>query len=284
MLSPAGSETMADDGPLVIDSVTRFGSDAAGRVCIGASHGGVYAAYLCAKAGLRGVVLHDAGIGKDGAGIAGLAYLDALAVPAAAIDHRSAVIGDGADCFGRGALSRVNAAAEAIGLRPGLPVREAAALLLERAPPAARPPPPARESRFGLEGFGAAPVWALDSASLLSEADRGAIAAIGSHGNVLGGQPETAAKADVFAALFNDAGLGPAGPGATRLPALDARGIAAATVSAASARIGDGRSTAADGVLSRVNATAARLGLREGMDAPAALALLASAWVETRRA
>lgn len=275
---------MADDAPLVIDSVTRFAPDAAGRVCVGASHGGVYAAYLCAKAGLRGVVLHDAGVGRDGAGIAGLAYLDALAVPAAAIDHRSAVIGDGADCLARGALSRVNAAAEALGLRPGLAVREAAALLLDRAPTAARRPPPARESRFPLEGFGAAPVWALDSASLMEEADRGAVVATGSHGNILGGRPETAAKADVFAALFNDAGLGPAGPGATRLPALDARGIAAATVAAASARIGDGRSTAADGVLSRVNTAAARLGLREGMDAPTALTRLASAWEEKRRA
>ncbi len=269
--------------PLVVDSVTRFGPDAAGRVCVGASHGGVYAAYLCAKAGLRGVVLHDAGTGKDGAGIAGLHHLDALAVPAAAIDHRSAVIGDGADCFGRGVLSRVNAAAEALGLRAGMAAREAAALLLERAPPAATRPPPAREARFRLEGFGAAPVWALDSASLLSEQDRGAIAAIGSHGNLLGGRPETAAKIEVFAALFNDAGLGPAGPGATRLPALDAQGIAAATVSATSARIGDGRSTAADGVLSRVNAAAARLGLLEGMGAPAALPLLAAAWEEKHR-
>jgi hypothetical protein len=270
--------------PLVIDSVTRFRPDAAGRVCVGASHGGVHAAYLCAMAGLRGVVLHDAGVGRDGAGIAGLAYLEALAIPAAAMDHRSAVIGDGADCLTRGALSRVNAAAEALGLRPGMAVREAAALLLDRASPAARRPPPARESRFRLEGFGAAPVWALDSASLMGETDRGAIVATGSHGNVLGGRPGTAAKVDVFAALYNDAGLGPAGPGATRLPALDARGIAAATVSAASARIGDGRSTAADGVLSRVNATAVRLGLREGMDAPTALARFASAWEGKGRA
>jgi len=275
---------MGDEAPLVVDSVTGFGPEAAGRVCIGASHGGVYAAFLCAEAGLRGVVLHDAGIGKDGAGVSGLHYLDALALPAAAIDHRSAVIGDGADCLARGALSRANAAAEALGLRPGMAAREAAAVLLERAPAAARRPPPAREARFRLEGFGAAPVWALDSASLLGGGDRGAVVAVGSHGNLLGGRPETAAKAEVFAALFNDAGLGPAGPGATRLPALDARGVAAATVSAASARIGDGRSTAFDGVLSRVNAAAARLGLLEGMGALAALALLASAWGEKNRA
>jgi hypothetical protein len=47
------------------------------------------------------------------------------------------------------------------------------------------------------------------------------------------------------AALFNDAG---GGPGTARLGVLEARGVAAATVSAESARIGDGRSTFADGI------------------------------------
>ena len=67
-------------------------------------------------------------------------------------------------------------------------------------------------------------------------------------------------------ALYNDAGIGKDEAGVSRLPALDARGIAAATVSAASARIGDARSTYEDGIISRVNASAAALGLREGID------------------
>jgi hypothetical protein len=53
----------------------------------------------------------------------------------------------------------------------------------------------------------------------------------------------------------------------SRLPALDARGIPAGTVSAASARIGDARSTYEDGIISRVNARSAALGLREGITA-----------------
>jgi len=54
-------------------------------------------------------------------------------------------------------------------------------------------------------------------------------------------------------------------PGVSRLPALDRRGIAALTVAAASARIGDARSSYEDGVLSRVNGSAAALGLKPGM-------------------
>jgi hypothetical protein len=50
----------------------------------------------------------------------------------------------------------------------------------------------------------------------------------------------------------------------TRLPALEARGIAAGTVAAASARIGDARSTYEDGILSRVNPCAAALGIVPG--------------------
>ncbi len=50
--------------------------------------------------------------------------------------------------------------------------------------------------------------------------------------------------------------------------------IAAATVSCHTARIGDGRSTYDTGVLSRVNATAARLELKEGMSAREAVARL----------
>jgi hypothetical protein len=50
----------------------------------------------------------------------------------------------------------------------------------------------------------------------------------------------------------------------TRLPALAARGIAAVTVSAASARIGEARSMWETGAISHVNAPAAALGARAG--------------------
>jgi len=78
----------------------------------------------------------------------------------------------------------------------------------------------------------------------------------------------------VRAAFYNDAGIGIDEAGVSRLPALEARGIPAATVSAQSARIGDARSTYEDGVLSRVNAQAAALGLAPGMTARDAVALL----------
>jgi hypothetical protein len=96
----------------------------------------------------------------------------------------------------------------------------------------------------------------------------------GSHGGLLGGRPEAALKADALAAVYNDAGIGIDEAGITRLPALDARKIAAATVAATSARIGEGLSTYQDGNISRINQTAAEFGAREGMSAMAFVACI----------
>ncbi len=101
----------------------------------------------------------------------------------------------------------------------------------------------------------------------------------GSHGGLLGGRPETALKYDALAAVFNDAGIGVDDAGITRLPALDRRGIAAATVAATSARIGDARSTYEDGIVSRFNSRAAALGIAKGVSAREFVAIVRAAAV-----
>src|SRR5206468_7568983 len=146
----------------------------------------------------------------------------------------------------------------ALGVERGMTCCDAAASL-QRAAPAHRAPPPAIEGAFLLVGEAPA-VWALDSASLVAPEHHDAIVLTGSHGGLLGGRPETALKYDVRAAFYNDAGIGIDEAGVSRLPALDDRRIAAATVSAATARIGEARSTYEDGILSRVNRHAAAFG------------------------
>ena len=74
-------------------------------------------------------------------------------------------------------------------------------------------------------------------------------------------------KVAVRAAIYNDAGIGIDRAGLSRLPALDARGIAGAAVSCFSARIGDAMSTWNDGWISAVNATASAQGGRIGQSA-----------------
>src|SRR5262249_11779967 len=221
---------------------------------------------------------NDAGVGRDRAGISGLDYLQELGMPAATVGHDTARIGDGPDMMARGCITHANALAEALGCRPGMACREATSAL-QRAEAAPRHPPPALEAAF-LPIDEAPLVWALDSASLVAPEYHDAIVLTGSHGGLLGGRPETALKYDVRAAFYNDAGIGIDEAGVSRLPALDERGIAAATVSAVSARIGDARSTYEDGVLSRVNSHAAALGLAPGMPAREAVPLLRRAFAK----
>ena len=250
---------------LIADSITRLGPEAAGAVVVNGSHGGIYAAYLAGKLRVAAAIFNDAGVGRDQAGIAGLDYLEGFEIPAAAIGYDTARIGDGGDMMARGLVTHANASARALGCRVGMTCRDAAALL-QGAVAGGREPPPEREGAFLLVAEPPA-AWALDSASLVGAEHIGTIVVTGSHGGLLGGRPDTALKYDALAALFNDAGIGVDEAGVTRLPALEARGIAAGTVAAASARIGDARSTYEDGILSRVNRRASALGIVPGMTA-----------------
>jgi len=252
-------------GVVAADTVTRPTEAWKAAVLVAGSHGGVYAAYCAVKAGVRGVILNDAGRGKDDAGLGGLGYCDALGIPYAAIDTLSARIGNGDDMIARGVISAVNRSAEKLGVKPGMPCAEAAAAMT-RAAMSEAPLMPYDEARFELPpGPSGRRIVLVDSISLVGPSDVGQVVVSGSHGGILGNEKAAAMKIDGYAAFFNDAGGGADDGGFSRLPALDERGIAAGTVAAMSARIGDARSSYEDGMLSRVNDTARRLGGAEGM-------------------
>ena len=136
---------------LVFDSVTKLLADVDGAVVIGGSHGAVYAAYLSVKAGCRAAIHHDAGIGRDEAGISGLAYAEGLGMAMATVATASARIGDGADLQARGTISHLNRLAADCGVATGMACREAAELLRQAPWPHAEPPPKG-ESRHVVEG------------------------------------------------------------------------------------------------------------------------------------
>jgi hypothetical protein len=267
---------------LILDSVTAFPSEARGRAAIAASHGGEYAAYCAAKAGVKAVILCDAGVGRERAGVGGLDYLGKLGVAAATVGHRSARIGDGEDCFARGVISFVNGAARKAGVIEGMTARAALEKLEASDLPPSPEPPPMHETRHEVTEASAdgVRVFTLDSNALVAPDDVGHIIVTGSHGALLGGRIATAVKHDVFAALYNDADFGIDNAGISRLPALGARGIAGATVSAWSARVGDGQSTYRDGYVTAVNGRAARCGGEIGISAIELVARLVAARVK----
>ena len=114
---------------ILVDSITKVDQEDEGAVVISGSHGGRSSGEFALAVPLTAVFFSDAGIGKDEAGIAGLAMLDERSVPACAISHESGRIGDAADMWEHGVVSRVNAAAAVGGAAPGMAVWEAVAVL-----------------------------------------------------------------------------------------------------------------------------------------------------------
>lgn len=261
---------MGSDDVLVLDSITLADASAAGAVVVAASHGGLYAAALAARAGVRAVILSDAGIGCEGAGVAGVEALADHGFAAAAADAASCRIGDGADMMAHGRISVVNPLAAALGVAPGDAVAAAADRLR-----GARPGDAAgfalAESRSSHRMAGGLEVVLIDSVSLLRPEDAGRVVISGSHGALLGGRPDSTPPVATRLVVFNDAGFGPDRVGASRLPVLAEAGIPAATVAHRSARIGDAASHLATGVISAANGPARALGLQPGLSLRTAL-------------
>ncbi|MCU0773958.1 MAG: hypothetical protein MUC74_05460 [Ideonella sp.] len=116
---------------LLIDSITQVAPSDAGSIVVSASHGGTSSGAFALEVPLKGVFFNDAGVGKDGAGIAALAMLQERGVAGGTVAHTSARIGDAQDMWDAGVISHLNDAAVRLGLVVGQPLREALLALVE---------------------------------------------------------------------------------------------------------------------------------------------------------
>jgi hypothetical protein len=257
---------------LVGNSLTSFEEDDhRDDVVLGGSFAGAPTGVLPARQGARGWIAHEAGPGLDEAGIAGLAIAERFGVPAAAIGTMTARIASGDELL-TGTVSRANAVARELGVAEGMTGAEAALLLLD-----------APRGRFhDVSGI-------VDERTLLlRETDHGNVYSCWSSSRVEGTHPDDvfllASHGALTMALYvleidprgvicNDAGRAKGDSGIEGLPELDKHGIAAATVSAETARIGDPASTY-DGIISAVNDMAAARGVRVGQSARVASDLM----------
>lgn len=244
---------------LVVDGVVKLPPEANGAVIVGGSNATIYAAYFSAKAGARAAIHHDCGIGREEAGVRGLPWADQHGMAMAAVGTDSARAGDAADMLRRGIISRVNKLAATCGAETGQTVAQAVELLKSAPWPHAEVEAPVEERVF-VDG-----ILCIGSISFATPQDAGLVVASGSHGGRSAAPFARSFRPRLV--LFNDAGFGVDRAGAACLPLLDADGIAAATVAADSARIGDGESTLTEGIISAVNETAHRLGARVGATA-----------------
>lgn len=122
--APAGGLFPFGAPLLLVDSITEAPRHPPGCVVVSGSHGGASVVVYAHEARARLAVFNDAGIGKDEAGIAALPALQVLGIAACAVSHHSARIGEAGSTWDDGVISRTNAAAAALGARPGLRLRD----------------------------------------------------------------------------------------------------------------------------------------------------------------
>lgn len=263
---------------LVFDSATHVegfvGSQpCAGDIVVAASYAGVLCARMVMSARPKAAIGLDCGIGKDGAGIAGLWFYEALDVPAAAVDTTTAEMGNGSDMYRNGIVSRVNDKAQRLGLAPGMTVKEAVEALLT----GSRKPAffdPARRLVIETAASGRSIVCTDSIAFALPEdRERNVLCTAGHTGRSV---VDYFRQFRPWGFICSDGGIGKNNSGISALEVVDEDGIAGASVDAQSARMGDGQSTYFDGVISAVNRTSAAKGVQVGQSARDAARLMLS--------
>ncbi|EXL03617.1 hypothetical protein [Aquamicrobium defluvii] len=242
-------------------------------VIAAASYSGVLCARMVARHQPRGVIGLDCAIGKDGAGIAGLAFYEALGIPSAAVDVMTAEMGNGNDLYTSGIISRVNDRATSLGLNPGMSAREAASIL-KAADDLCDDRFADQENRETIYTNAAGrSIVCTDSIAFWRPEDTGrnVLCTAGHTGRSV---IDYIVGSGVWGFICSDGGIGKNESGIAALPAADDAGIAGASVSALSARMGDGHSTYYDGVISACNELARSKGVQKGMSAIEAARLL----------
>ncbi len=217
------------------------------------------------RLGVRGIVAHAVGVGKDEAGISGLPLADEHSVPAAACETMSARIADGASVWA-GTIGHANETAQKLGVEAGQSIAEAARLMLG-APPGKKIvlETSADKKIYDLEETENGNIrasWGLPVLRSIKEPRPRDVFIQGSHC----GQTLThVIPLRLRGIIANDAGRGMDDSGIASFAPLAEAGIAAAAVGAMSARIGDVMSTWNDGVISVMNEVAKERGVRAGM-------------------
>jgi hypothetical protein len=227
---------------------------------------------MAMRQGVKAWIAHEAGPGKDEAGVSGLPFADRFGVPAAAIATMEARLGDGRTLL-TGHVVRANNSAAGLGVRAGQTGDQAARLMLKA--------PPGKLREFSgviddaVHELAATPkgrILACWSFTRVTEAHPDDVFCVASHGGKT--MALYALPIRPKGLICNDGGRGLDDSGIDGLVEMALHGYAAVAVSTVSARIGDALSTYHDGIVSTVNEPARAKGVTIGMTAAEAARLL----------
>ena len=223
---------------IVMDSITWTDErNNTGDVMIGSSFAGIISVRFPLRVTPKAVICHDAGIGKNNAGINGLLLLEGKGIPGAAVETMSARLGDGQSMYNDGIISVVNDRAKEMGVYPGMTVQEAAFTFLKHKIIIEEIPKFQEVMYKNHRGK----IVAMETVTFTNDSNHGDVVCAGSHSGVT-----SAAYSSRFfprGVICNDGGMAKDNSGIAGLSILDGKGIAGAAVDTMSAEIGSGRST-----------------------------------------
>jgi len=268
-------------GVILLDSLGDLQPDNSNPILVCGSHcgdNGTFARKL-KNCHVKAVFLNNAGIGKNLAGISGLAHYEAENILACAVDHYSAEIGVANDTWDSGIISHINKLAEDAGIQIGDSVKKAVAKIINIIDKASLiQKNKSFESLINEEKENSCKVdlkkqiqtqidgvsiTVTDSITFLNESNAGDIVVCGSHGGVSAGH--YAQKQNLKAVFFNDAGIGKNNAGIKSLESLSDAGILACTVDCMSAEIFNGQDILDNGIITVCNQLAKSRNIKEKM-------------------
>jgi len=269
------------EGVILLDSLGDLQADNSSPILVCASHcgdNGTFARKL-KNCHVKAVFLNNAGIGKNQAGISGLTHYQNEDILACAVDCNSAEIGVARDTWEYGIISHTNAPALALGIQTGDAVKEAVAKIINQMDLLSLIPIDKnsesvikdkeectgkvdlkKQIQTQIDGVN---ITVTDSITFLNEHNAGDIVVCGSHGGVSAGH--YAAKYQLKAVFFNDAGIGKNNAGIKSLEALNDAGILACTVDCMSAEIFNGQDILENGIITVCNQLAKSRNIKENM-------------------
>jgi hypothetical protein len=256
----------AEGRVMVADSLSFYEHEPwTNDVAVGASFAGAPTAAMAMRQGVKAWIAHEAGPGKDEAGVSGLPFADRYGVPAAAIATMEARLGDGWTLL-TGHVSRANRTAEGLGVRAGQTGDQASRLLLKAPRGQFRDfPGLIDEAMHEMATTSAGKIYACWSFSRVTRPHPDDVFCVASHGAKT--MAPYALPIRPKGLICNDGGRGLDNSGIEGLAEMARHGLAAVAVSSASARIGDALSTYCDGVVSAANEHARARGVTIGMRA-----------------
>ena len=264
-----GAQTELFIGPrgriMAMDSAYDVGSDNRDRdVVINASYCGVLPARFIAEMRPRGAIGVDCAVGPAGASVAGLWYLEALNIPAAAAEVATVRLGDGVDLYAQGKISFANRPAMDCGVVPGMRVQDAARAMLDGTPRSPSASDVTNRTVIQTNKDGRQVICTDSIAFGLPEDVRNVLVTAGHTGR---SAVPYLLRIRPHGFICSDGGKGREDAGVAGLFLVEKEGLAGATVDARIARMGEGLSSYHDGVISAANALAKAAGVEVGMTA-----------------